>query len=329
MGKKDLVLDNYYTPYLNGGRRNNRSINAQVVTERMYVRVLTELCANRFEWTGLPESVNVRFLELNLLWRGLAVFYKDRDTDQFFAVQGSGAGNTNFMDEHVSFSIIGPDQQTKTLSAVPGRLRGPGNTDLGRKEPQCVPIYPNYMREPDLDIIYLYAGKLAKIDRSIEITADNMRKSKYINAPENERLSWLNIIKQIGEGVDGIFGTQGMDMSQIQVLDLGVDPLTLPNLQIGKSKLWNECMGLLGINNANQDKKERLVAAEVGANDEQVQATRNIALNARQQACEQINRLWPELDVWVDFKADPAGELETQSDDETSKPDEGKKLEVA
>ena len=325
MGKRDLVLDNYYTPYLNGGRRNNRSINAQVVTERMYVRVLTELCANRYEWSGLPESVNDRFLELNLLWRGLAVFYKDRDTGQFFAVQGSGAGNTNFMDEHVSFSIIGPDNQSKTLSAVPKYEQGPNKGTLGlRKDPQCVPIYPNYMREPDLDIIYLYASKLAKFDRSIEITSDNMRKSKYINAPENERLSWLNIIKQIGEGVDGIFGTQGMDMSQIQVLDLGVDPLTLPNLQIGKSKLWNECMGLLGINNANQDKKERLVAAEVGANDEQVQATRNIALNARQQACEKINKLW-DLDIWVDFKKDEPDMVADDAGDELP----GTKLEVA
>jgi hypothetical protein len=63
-------------------------------------------------------------------------------------------------------------------------------------------------------------------------------------------------------------------------------------------------MGMLGINGANQDKKERLVAAEVGANDEQVQASRNVALNARQFACEQINQLWG-LNVSVDFKTPP------------------------
>jgi len=134
-----------------------------------------------------------------------------------------------------------------------------------------------------------------------------MRKSKYINAPENERLSWMNILKQIGEGQDGIFGTSGMDMSQVQTLDLGVDPLTLPNLQIAKSKMWNECMGYLGINNANQDKKERLVAAEVGANDEQVQAARNVALNERQNAAKKINALFG-LNVSVDFKQEPVEE---------------------
>lgn len=309
MAKNDLVMDNYYRTHLNGGRRqNNPAMNRQAATERMYVRILTELCANRFEWTGLPDSVNVRFLESNLIWRGVAVFYKDPDSGKFFAAQGAPSGAVNFMDEPIRYTIIGPTMQTTTLRAVPEYDVTPDGQPGDRKPQECVPIWCNYMREPDLDVIHLYAVKLAKLDRSIEITADNMRKTKVVSASENERLSTVNALKQIAEGQDAVLvqETAGASLiSNMQVLDLGVDPLTLPNLMIAKSKLWNECMGLLGINNANQDKKERLVAAEVGANDEQVQATRNIALNSRQQACEQINALWPNLTVAVDFKNPP------------------------
>lgn len=296
-------MNNIYDVHLNGGRRkNNPGMNQQAMTERMYIRILTELCANRFEWTGLPDSVNVRFLEMNLTWRGLAVFYRDTNSGQFFAVQGAGSGATNFMDEPTSFTIIAPDMQTTRLNAMPAYDVTPSGDVGERKDPECVPIWCNYMREPDLDVITLYATKLAKLDRSIEITADNMRKTKVVAASENERLSAMNALKQITQGDEAIFVTDGGALgSMMQVLDLGVDPLTLPNLQIAKSKMWNECMGLLGINNANQDKKERLVAAEVGANDEQVQATRNIALNARQQACEQINRIFGQ-NISVDFK---------------------------
>jgi len=166
--------------------------------------------------------------------------------------------------------------------------------------PECVPIYANYLRCPDHDIVMIYAHKLATIDRTIEITISNMRKSKYVTASENERLSWGNILKQVSEGQDVIFGSNALDMSKVGVLDLGTDPMTLPNLQVAKSKLWNEVMGLLGINNANQEKKERLVAAEVGANDEQVDATKAIALNARQQACDTINRVFG-LNMSVSF----------------------------
>jgi hypothetical protein len=159
------------------------------------------------------------------------------------------------------------------------------------------------MREPDLDIITLYSHKLAKFDRTIEIAADNMRKTKVVAASnENERLSVMNALKSIVQGDEAVFVTDGgaAMISNMQVLDLGVDAMTLPNLMIARSKLWNECMGLLGINNANQDKKERLVAAEVGANDEQVEATRRIALNARQQAAKEIGRVFG-VTVTVDY----------------------------
>ena len=310
--KRDMVYTEFYAPFLSGNARaNNPANNNQAALEMMYRRILSELCMNRFEWVNLPKEVDQRFLELNLTYRALAVFYKDADTDKYVTAQGSGAGHSNFMDHPVSFTVIGPGAgagKSASLRAVPGR-----DGDGVQLPAECVPIWANYLRCPDLDVINLYAHKLAKFDRSIEITSDNMRKTKIVRAPENQRTSYVNVLRQIEEGQPTIFGSDTLDMSVVEVLDLSVDPLTLPNLMIARSKLWNECMGLLGINNANQDKKERLVAAEVGANDEQVQATRNIALNARQHACEQIKELFG-LDITVDFKqpppppADAAGE---------------------
>lgn len=311
--RQDLVYSEFYAPHLNGGRRNNPANNRQIAHERMYMRVLTEMAANRFDWQGLPDEINKRFLEWNLVYRALTVFYKDPEYDRYVVAQGSGVGHTNYVDEPVSFTVIGPGigaGHAKTLKALPWR------DEAGtRFEPECVPIWANFSRYPDLDIIMLYAHKLAKIDRSIEITADNMRKTKVVAAPESERLSYVNVLKQIAEGQEAVFGTTALQdlAGAVSVLDLGVATGTLSELQIGRAKLWSECMGLLGINNANQEKKERLVAAEVGANDEQVQATRNVALNARQFACEQINQLYG-LNVSVDFKTPPAVEGAEESD---------------
>lgn len=310
------MFDEFYAPHLSGGNKANNPVNnVQAMTERMYMRILTEMCANRFEWTGMPESVNLRSMELWMTYQALAVFYKDRDSDQYLVVRGSGAGHMNFLDEPISFNVIGPNMQSKMLSAVQTRDK---NTEEAVPA-QCVPIWANYLRMPDLDIIRLYSHKLAKVDRSIEITMDNMRKTKMVMAPQDQRQSAINALKQINEGQDAIFTVNPTIAEMFGVLDLGVDPLTLPNLQIGRSKLWSECMGLLGINNANQDKKERLVAAEVGANDEQVQATRNIALNARQQACEQINALFG-LNISVEFKEAPEPELPALAPGESKDP---------
>ena len=59
----------------------------------------------------------------------------------------------------------------------------------------------------------------------------------------------------------------------------------------------------LGINNANQDKRERLVASEVDANDEQVEQARFNMLDARLDACKLINDMFG-LDISVKFRND-------------------------
>ena len=56
--------------------------------------------------------------------------------------------------------------------------------------------------------------------------------------------------------------------------------------------ILNEVFTDLGINNANMDKRERMVANEVEANNEQVKACEDVMLKARQQACKEINRIF-------------------------------------
>jgi Phage Connector (GP10). len=181
--------------------------------------------------------------------------------------------------------------------------------DLNARE--CVPIWANSMRMPQKQAIYLYARKLAKIDRTIDIMIENLRFTRLVTGNSNQRLSLVNIMKQVDEGKPLVYTTPGFDPSSVQVLDLGVHPETLPRLMDARNSLWNQAMGFLGINNANQDKAERLVASEVSANDEQVLAVRATALNARQYAAEQISTMF-KLDVSVSY--DQSGSLPTMPD---------------
>lgn len=283
----DLVYSGIYSNHLNGGGsggsfQGNTVIQTQALTENMYIRVLTELCCNRFEWKGLPDSIDVRTMELTLFWRALSVFYFDNDVDKYLALRASGAGAIDMYDTPLSYQVTAP------------------GINKHLKQDDCVAIWANYLRIPDLDIVRLYASKLAKVDRTIDQCIENLRYTKVITAPENERHSWTQVLRQHYEGQPVIFGSQALDMSNVQAFDVGAHHETLPKLLLGKSKLWNECMTLLGINNANQDKAERLIADEVSANDEQIHATRAIALNARQQACDEMKIKFG-LDVSVDF----------------------------
>jgi hypothetical protein len=340
----DAVFQSYYAPHLNGVRNlfaNNQANTEQAIIERMYMRVLTELASNRFKWEGLPPSIDARFMELTLFRYALSIFYYDEDYVNYFALQGGAAGQLNMMNNPLAFRVVGNGSFVgKTLSAVPtvqevvtmpmgDNGRRTKNIELVRKDAECVPIWANYLRVPDLDIVMIYSKKLADIDRSIEINAHNARRTKVLVSSENQKLTNVNINRQIDEGQPFVHVKKGMgvDNDILTAVDMGVDPDSVVNLHILKVRLWGECMGLLGINNANQDKKERMVESEVSSNDAQVSAMRAVNLNARQMACDSINSLY-NLNVSVDYVVEdtvtPGDPEEMASDDSDSTRDSDK-----
>lgn len=286
--KRASTANEYYSNFLYGDMYNrNPAGNRFHIIQRMYQRILTELATNRFKWSGMPDSIDVRFLELSLFRNALSVFYFDKGYDKHFALRAAPSGFLNMIDNPTAFTVIGNNFVGKTIKAS-----------------DCVPIWANYLRVPDLDIVSIYATKLAETDVTIEINAKNARQSKFIIASEDQRLSMVNINRQIDEGQNGIQVKGALqDLGFVQAVDLGINPDTIEKLHILRTRLWNECMGLLGIENANQDKKERLVAAEVTANDDQTSMMRYVNLNARRIAAEEIKEKF-KLDVSVEYYTD-------------------------
>lgn len=281
-------------------RQNNNSVNnQQALTEQMYQRHLTELCVNRFKWENMPEEIDLRWLELHLFYNGVVVFFRHKENDKLMIAHAAGTGQVNWYDNPTTWSVMGAQMKTETFDAD-----------------ACVPIYCSALRTPDTDIVNLYAMKLANLDRTIELTVKNLRVPRIVTVSESQRLTWANLMRKVEEGEPFIFGVDTLDIGQVQALDTGAHPETLPKLLEAKSKLWNECMGLLGLNNANQDKKERLVTDEVTANDEQVMAARNIHLKSRKFAVEQINKMFNQS-IKVSYDDMPDTDITPEADSET------------
>lgn len=282
-GSRDDSIAGTYERGLN--RRNQTSANKTTEIRFMLERILLELCMNRFDWQGFPDTVNLRWLEMCLNYDALSVFYKHPENDALLAVAGAPHGGFNMVGEPVEYIVYGPNQEQGNVSAD-----------------DCVPIWANYLHFPEMDLIRIYADRLAEIDRTLEINALQARRTKVITVNETQGLTADNINKQINDGAAAIKVKKGVINIQdiIQNLDLGINPESITNLHIFRSREWNEIMGLLGINNANQDKKERLVAAEVSGNDDMVAIMRATRLQARQQAAKQINTMF-DLNVSVDY----------------------------
>jgi hypothetical protein len=251
-------------------------------TYLMYYNRLRDYALNMFEWTGLPDSINVRFLEKTMIDEGRAVFFNDNQLG-FLALPVQYGGVVNVYNEPTQYKAVSIHY----------------NKDLTPDE--AVIMWGQYSRMTLASIIKLFARRLYQVERIMDVNIHAQKTPVLILADESQRLTLQNMYMQYDGNEPFIFGNKsGFDKDALTVLQTEA-PFVSDKLQAYKHNLWNEAMTFLGVGNAKQDKKERLVSAEVSANDEQIQGARYIMLNSRQDACLAINKMFG-LNISVDFK---------------------------
>lgn len=253
-------------------------------TQADYLFRLKEYAINCFEWINLPSTIDARFIENELFDKGRINFFKDK-TLGYLCLPVNESGPINIYNEPTKKYIYASDGFR--------RVRNITNS---------VTIYNNFLKTPTFTTVNLYAIRLAETQRTIDTNMLAQKTPVTIICPENERLAFKNIYKQITGNKPVIWGTSELNMDNYKVLNTQA-PYVVDKLTLYKHDLWNEVMTYLGVNNANQDKKERLVESEVGANDEQIEQARFNMLDARKLACKKINDMFG-LNIDVKFRND-------------------------
>lgn len=259
-------------------------------TYDMYFNRLKEYALSMFEWEGLPDEINERFLEVIMFEEGKIVFHNDPNYGYMVSPVMAG-GKINYYREPTAYKAVSIGY----------------NRDLTPDD--GVIIWNNYTRTPLIPIIRAYAYRLYQVEKTMDVNINAQKTPVLLLADESQRLTLKNTYQQYDGNEPFIFGNKtGFDKDAIQVLTTEA-PFVSDKLMAYKHNLWNEAMTFLGVGNAKQDKKERLVAAEVAANDEQIETSRYSMLQARQDACKQINDMFG-LNVSVDFKLNKQRERE-------------------
>lgn len=249
-----------------------------------YLNRLKEYALNMFEWINLPKTVDARFIELVLFEEGKINFFQDKLIG-FLALRVNESGKQNVYNEF----------DKKHIYANNGfsRVRNLRNS---------VTIYNNYLHTPTYTTVNLYAIRLARVTRAIDLNIEAQKTPVLITCPENQKLSLKNVYEQYKGNAPVIYTDSEFNLDSIKVLKTDA-PFVVDKLTLYKHDIWNEVMTFLGVNNSNQDKKERLVANEVDANDEQIEQARFNMLDARKDACKKINDMFG-LNIDVKFRND-------------------------
>lgn len=265
-------------------------------TYRQYFNRLTELSISMFEWKNLPDSVDPRYLELTLFRNGQAVFFKDEVMGYLTLANATGG----------TFDVYN----------VPTRRRAYASNGYQKElnKNDSVIIWNNQLRSNSFLDVQMFAKRLYNLDRAIDVNANAQKTPILLICDDTERMTLENIYKEYNGNMPVIKGVKGLNPDALNVLKTDA-PYVADKLYALKINIWNEALTYLGISNMTVMKKERLVTDEVARNQGGTIASRYSRLNARKQACKEINKMF-KLKIDCEYREDFVAEGEAYGENE-------------
>lgn len=270
-----------------GRRKTNfeESLSMNNYTYMQYAYRLMELSISMFEWKNLPEGIDERFLEMVLFTDGHAVFFKDDELGDYLALQCLINGKLNVYRIPIKRRAFAVNGYQKQLT-----------------DKDSVIIFNNMLHTNSWLDVKMFAKRLYNLDRIIDVNANAQKTPILIKGNEQQRLTLTNLYKEYDGNAPVIFADKSLDMNALQVLSTQA-PYVADKIYQLKTQIWNEALTYLGISNVSFQKRERMVSDEVTRSQGGTVASRYSRLNARRQACEQINKMFG-LNIECDFRED-------------------------
>ena len=250
---------------------------ANNMTFSYYYYKLMLIARALFEWESLPNNMDEIWIEKYLFTSGKCIFFND-PTMGYMVAGLAQQGSINCYGDPTTVYPVAENYVYNGPKLINGE--------------NCYVIRNNDLMLPEFPIVRHYAFKLCNIDRAIDVNIEAQKTPIIVRCSDKQRVSLKNAINQRRDNEPVIWTTDQANLADmVDTLEISAPPV-FKDLQTQKHMILNEVFTDFGINNANMDKRERMVANEVEANNEQVKASEDVLLKAREEACKNINRIF-------------------------------------
>lgn len=230
------------------------------------------LSCSAFEWDGLPEGIEERYIERLLFDHGKAIFFRD-PAMSFMCLEAQTSGQLNVYGEPLKWFASGFNYH-KVF-----------NSD------DCVIIDNNPLRLSTHDFVMFYVNKLTESERTMDVNVKAVKTPYIIACDDKDVLTFKRIFQMIDGNTPCIYADKGLNLDALNVLK--TDAKFLGNeLMDYKKSVENELLTFLGFDNLAVDKKERVNLSEANSNNQMTRSFAELQLESRKLACERINEMF-------------------------------------
>lgn len=238
---------------------------------RLYQKILS-----RFKFSGIPETWDVNFCRDALFGLG------------YFTVCDSPAGILPFRCGLSGINVF--NKPTTAIIANP--ILGNFQKTIG-EDCEIVSIQWNYRGVWQL--VKRYAVLLAMCDSGISVNLMNS-KLAYVFGAENKSQSetFKKLLDDISCGKPAVFTNTGITgQMQANMFSMPVKQnFVADDIQLLKRKIINDFLTDIGINNANIEKRERMITSEAEANDEEIAANIQHWVDCIAEGTKKVNQMF-------------------------------------
>lgn len=279
----------------------------QDVYEYKWLWEIQALMMGRRRWSGMPQGLDVRWLEHLLTVYGAAVICDD---GHGFAAYGmSNVGGWDHQADYPKVMAQGAD----------------GETVMDLTPANSVIIWDNLMRTTLTAFTREWARDLAALDLEIARNVKLQNAFFILAADKEQEEDAKKIMSNIGLGDPGMLTLKGAVSGdkaiEPRTLQTGVAPI-MDKLYDARNAKLNEIYLFLGIDYNPVDKKERVTTPEATSTDERLSHQRRVFMVEAEKAVEKMRFLWPDAfaQARVEWDAQPTrkeddrdGEADTAS----------------
>lgn len=252
-------------------------LNSQTYVD--YLERMKKIALSMFEWVNLPDTMNSRYLEMCLYYKGQAALLYDEDYG-FINTQAADSGYINIYGLPTKLNCYSYSYNKMRELYIP-------NTNLPAEE-ECILVMNNYQRIPTAATISLYAERLCEAQRACDINVKAQKTPILLLTDKNQELTLRNMYAQYDGNSPVIFGDKNL-LADKPIDSINTNAEFVANdIREYMQGIWNDFLCFIGINNLNE-KKERMINSEANTNNELVNLNMQSYLIPRKQACKEFN----------------------------------------